>query len=369
MNSNTQTQNEHEPIFWIDSKTDEGKHVIASPDIISPFPYSYISTPPINGNYKIKMSVPPDLCIIDGNKSKTRQDISTKITFNHAIRTYTLLHDGWLPIPFVPYKKLLLDRNVISILQKNPSTSHRKDHSDTKWWLNLAIETQTFFNIFPYCMEGNRKSTPSYNDFKISYFDSVSRLKSLFPSARIITYQEIHLNEAYALVEEINKNHENEVNFLSQINTIILHRLSNNKLTKACDKIIAAAIKYKIHSNPLLLLSALSCLYEDKNSSGLSPARRVLKPKKSFSSENAYNALSDLRMLYVSIQSKKILNEETPLCTCDKHLAALWCSLVPIKVENDNSPLFKVKFTVTEDTFPRLDASQRQDLINKIENF
>jgi hypothetical protein len=115
----------------------------------------------------------------------------------------------------------------------------------------------------------------------------------------------------------------------------------------------------------LVVLAILSCLYERIDGSGFTAARKIIKPRTTYTRQNAYNALSDLRALEIFVSGLGFQRGPFALCTCDRAIAAFWCGLNAHDHRWENEQ-FSFTMGLTEDLFPRLGEADRVALGAKI---
>ena len=299
-----------------------------------------------------------DAIFIEKNKNIVA---SMSIAFHNKPKIYCLVPNGWLPPVFISTAIFIVDRNVVSILSKNSNTTKHLDYKSTSWWLSMC-EKLTFNPIF-YAMEGNNKKTPTYEDFIKEFIKSSKIIKNKLPLSSIINYSSIHYESAYNLVKDLTERTNKEISFLVKVSPLITNRSSDVTLNTTRNKILSTADSLELSRQSLVLVTVLSCLYENKDGSGLLIGRDIIKPKKNYTEEDAYNAISDLRAIELFAASLCLNSDRnTSLMTCDKALASLWCGL---NFDNfgfkDKAPKFD--FTLSEDLFPRLNRNLLSELV------
>ncbi len=125
------------------------------------------------------------------------------------------------------------------------------------------------------------------------------------------------------------------------------------------------AEKRELSLKSFVVLAVLGCLFEPKDGNGLLACRNLIKPKKKYTEEMAYNALADIRAIEVYGALRGIRREASFfLATCDKALAGFWSLLMPENFRLDGND---VRYDMTAaNLFPRLSATQLDDLIKLI---
>lgn len=290
---------------------------------------------------------------------------SFKINFRHNPSIFALVEGGWLPLPFANPSIFLVDRNVISVLSKISKTK-RSDIKDTEWWIDFMKNSGFIINPILYAFEGGRQRLPTFNEFIDSLKKASLEIAKIFPNAKLIQYSDQTYNSVYKIVADFADRTDRETKFLLKVVNKIINRAKDSDLPKIQSEIIKYAVRYRLVGKSLLVLAVLSCLYEKKDGSGFSFARKIIKPKNKYNEKNAYNAIADMRLLEFFIASFGLIElkddmEPLSLCTCDKSVALFWCALKTQYIKFQGNKL-NINFTVSEELFPRLNESEREEL-------
>lgn len=295
-----------------------------------------------------------------GKKISGGATVSSDIFFHYKPKIFTLVDGGWLPPGLVSPANFLADRNVISVLSKLLNGSDRADHLSANWWLNLPDSSNLQINPLFYALEGNKKETPTFDEFRRAFMEASTVIKAKFPKATVTEFSLIQYQAAYEHVLKCSSRLEKESKFLIRIGKTICNRTSDKDLEDCKKVVLQASDSLGLNSRSLVVLAALSCLYESRDGAGFLVARQVLKPKANYQETDAYNALSDLRALELFIAISSIDAPKFHFCTCDRALAGLWCGLNPRNARWENDVL-TFDMTLDKALFPRLPIENRTE--------
>jgi len=293
------------------------------------------------------------------------------ITFNEEFQIFSLIEDGWLPLPFVNPPHFLVDSNVIINLEKlmkNPSISSSENAS---WWLQLINTSDVIINPILYAFEGKEMTTPKFSDFVDCFEDSTRTIQNVLPNAKIIIFTPETYAEVYKIVKNSLEKREKHTDFLLRVNSIIYNHVSKRNLSKVELEIIKIAKGLKINLMSLTVLATLSCLYEINDSSYFPAARKILKLSPKFNETSAFNALSDLSAIELFIGTGAVSNVKELLkfafCTSDKSIALFGCGL-NLKNKSFGANGLTCNVSITKELFPILNDAERQELITRLSN-
>lgn len=138
-------------------------------------------------------------------------------------------------------------------------------------------------------------------------------------------------------------------------------------------EVLAMAAEEGVRPGSLVVLALLSCVYDQpSNHKVFTPGRAVLKPKRSYTREDAFNALMDLWFLELLLNAAAISPDKLPvLYTRDAGLAAFWVGLNPTAPVALRSAPGKVRttatFTFQAALFPGVSVDEQERLRKLIE--
>jgi hypothetical protein len=304
--------------------------------------------------------------LADRNEPSGPGTVTIPITFGQPVSIFGLVEGGWLPLPFVQPAKFLVDRNVVASLVQIRRGISRPDLIHTNWWFEFFKDFSVEINAALYALEGNKRRTPTFDEFCHAFDEASAEIGSQLPGVTLTRYEHSHYLAAYALIIDFADRNRRETEFLIRIAPQVAERVADSHLHKIQSAILNQAKQFGLKLSSLVILTCLACLYERRDGSGLLAARRIIKPSRTYSEQDAHNALSDLRALELFASGLGLERESFALCTCDKSIAAFWSGLWAHSHRWENE---KLTFTVSlsDALFPRLEESDRDELIELIQ--
>ena len=293
--------------------------------------------------------------------------LSLKIRFKQPMTVYALQIGGWLPLAVASCPLLLVDRNIVSIIKEIAKGSPRSDLAANNWWLSFLNSSNYKINPVLCAMEGDTRTSPSFEEFRASFDEARSQLSAALPNAQIIMFGEEHYRAAYETVQDFAERYNAELDFLMQVAPWLFMRNRGSNLMQVEQDLLQLASDLGLDKLSLVVIAALSCLYEPRD--GLEPliGRNIIKPKMKFSAQQAHNAISDLRALEFLASANALNGPPSAFCTRDKYLAAFWCS---IQVAAPTWHGGRISFGVTMDDqlFPRLKPQELEAMWERLKN-
>ena len=266
--------------------------------------------------------------VVDGSIEPGHATVTGKFTFHEPATVYALVPGGWLPLPFVIPSRFIVDRNVVALLKRLRMGQTGSIIQALKWWTKFFDEGAGMFNPLPYAFEAGLQRKPTYSEFKAAYDEGASEIIDALPSCHIIKYQEVNYRDAYAQLEAFDARSAREILFLKKVCPMVVNRVGRQKDMKLAKEISRIADNLNVYRASFVSIAALSCLFENIHGTPISIGREILKPNLLYSDSDAYNALSDLRHIELAAAGNAYFGKEAfSLCTCDRALAKLWCSL------------------------------------------
>jgi len=300
-----------------------------------------------------------------GFKTTSPASVSMPTNFREPVSIFSLVDGGWLPPPLVIPANFMVDRNVVASLEKMKQRANHPSKTQHDWWTQFFSDFAALINPCLYAFEGKNGKPPSFEEFCRTFELVSAEVKAHLPTARLVEYDLIHFKAAYDIITDVSDRLERETEFLLQTLPLIIHPVVEYQLEKSRFEILQRARRLKVKTGSLVTVAVLSCLYQRSDGSGFLAARKLLKPKKGYSRQHAYNALSDLRAIEMFTAGLGFQRERFALCTCDRAMAAFWSGLnVRFARWHNERPTFSI--TLTEDLFPRLDNTARQELASEL---
>ena len=346
--------------FSIQLINEAGKFDFAS-DIIKPLTFSDLEIAKGHDNPSFNLSISTSFVDMSsiGEDFKGATELFFPITFHKKPKIFALINGGWLPPAFVAPPNFLVDRNVVSGLSKVSNGSIRSDYKSNIWWLKFPTLSNVSINPVLYAFEGSNQKGQTFREFHASFKEASEIIAKTLPNATILKYSDAEFEIVYGFITNAADRHEREIKFLVSIAPILVNRCSDNKLDDCRKNILEKSDLYGLNRKSLVVLLALSCLYEPKDGKGLLAAREILKPNNKYSDKDAFNSISDLRALDISIRVAS-LKPRYFMCTCDRGLAGFWTGL-NLRNIRWNGDDMSYDMTIDVSLFPRLKMDERTE--------
>lgn len=305
---------------------------------------------------------------INGKVEEGTKNYSVPIVFIEEPAPYTLVPGGWLPMPFAMPNKFLVDRNVVTHLKAIRNETTRPDIAAIAWWTQFFKDGTAIFNALPYAWESNTRQSPTFDEFVSQAKEGTTVLKNALPHCQVFEYSNEKLDSIYKLLTRFQSRSKDETTFLINVCSLLADKIAVGNEFPILEKIVLAAKSTNVHPISLPFLAALSCLYEDNTGESFSIGRKLLKPKKCYTKQTAYNAISDVRHMEIAAVGQGYIESNAfHLVTCDKALAAFWCATLPIW-EKDQNGNFEISYHLDKALMPRLSQEEFERTIAYIKS-
>lgn len=357
--------------MFIKYKEDKTNHIISfEAKQFLPLSYTDFVVARNRGFESLNITCLADSIEIENNgavESKGKGKIDLPIKFRQPLPIYALVRGGWLPPFFVQPSNLLTDSNAVGNLEAINKGNAQPIYGQIDWWFKLFNESNLTINPLPYAIEGNQFRTPTLQELKSSFASASDTIRAKFPKANIVQYEDEHFQIAFDLITSLSEKCKRYTEFLIKAAPLITDSVAEQNLLDVESKILKFAQETKVDLKSLPVLTTLSCLYDD-GSSGFAAARRILKPKASYTDEQAYNALADLNALefFIGTIALSESHESFAFCTSDKAIVLLWSSFYFYNTKFDRDLGAVSSFVLSENLFPRLSGSQRKELAARL---
>lgn len=285
---------------------------------------------------------------------------------------FGLVQSGWIPFPFVSGDIALVDRNVVSKIEGLKKISQATARGmPISPHLNLSFAGR-LISPLPYVLEGSLRKTQTLGELHRSLARANKALRRVLPDANIHPVDEVRLVGLRGLLQDTARFQKKAIPFLMEVCPSVAQPAGPRQQVEVERKVLRVAKESGLSSRSLVVLAALSCLYD--NVSGnihpkvLKPGRAVLKPKKIYSEGDAYAALSDLLFLEFVVSLKGHGLAQRPVFyTHDIGLAAFWSALSPRKFSHDGEGGAIGNFTLGPSLFPALNYDQCAALLDRLQ--
>ena len=285
----------------------------------------------------------------------------------YPTKAFVLLEGGWtLPGPWVDTDLLMLDRNVVIDLEGLPPKGTEPFTCPNGFWADLLGMCSSECHLLSFAIEGRTAQKPGLR----SFLDEVSRAYRaayrLFPQEQLSPFDTARLQGGKGLIRDFERYIKKASAFLGKTLPMLAKPIPPNERFSAFQRIVQAAEASDFKSSDLIVLLAISCLYDAAGGRHLkkpiNPGRAILKPTK----PNYYNAAFDAWLLELVIAGNAISSgKRVALVTKDKGLAALWCLLEPHEFRStDGIPTASV--TLSQLLFPAMPDKQFDQFIDKL---
>jgi hypothetical protein len=253
--------------------------------------------------------------------------LNMTVRFDHPVKVWVLQLGGWLPIQFTGVNTLLIDRCVTIAVNDLAVRPDRRDMDAERWWFEQLNSPRFALNAILCAAEGPTRSEPTFGAF-VSELARVSKiLAQAFPNASVVRHDPKHFAGIYETVSAARGRHAREVTFLASVAPLLTDRVAATRSPKVERQIIHAARTNALAPHSMVVLAALSCLYEPQRGEQPQIGRRVLKLTPDYTSEQIHNALADIRSLEYLAAASGLPGAGVGFCTRDRALAAFWTHL------------------------------------------
>ncbi len=285
----------------------------------------------------------------------------------YPTRAFVLLEGGWtLPGPWVDVELLMLDRNVVIDLEKLPTNETEPFSNPNGFWADLLGMCSSECNLLSFAIEGRSANKPGLQ----SFLDEISRAyraaSRLFPKNQLPPLDAIRLQGGIELIGEFDRYFKKASVFLGRTLPMLAKPIPSNERFSAFQRIEQAAKDSKLMNSDIIVLLAISCLYDAAGGKHLkkpiNPGREILKPTK----QNFYNAAFDTWLMELVIGGNAIFpRKRLAFVTKDKGLAALWCLLEPREFRIEGG-IPKASITLSQLLFPAMPDKQFSQFIEEL---
>lgn len=297
--------------------------------------------------------------------------LKIKLNFQpmEPLTIFALQIGGFLPLCFTSADLLIVDRNIVSSASNILRGGKHPDNKANTWWHSFINDSRYMLNPAFAALEGATQSIPTYQEFREEFQRCCEVLSAAFPRARVVNYDIEAYRGAYALVEEITRGYETEVDFLQVAAPLVAVRNGKHQLKVIEETLLTCAKQVGLGRPTLSFLACLSCLYEGSSKEQLSPGRLVVKPKLQYTEAMAHNAIMDLYALQLLIQGSAKLDPNIALCTSDKGLLKFWSALNVRPGGAVTAEGFNFNLEFSRKMFPNLDETAILGLKQRVEAY
>jgi hypothetical protein len=340
--------------FLLQYKGDDGRTVDVVPTAVRPLGLNELRILSSDPTATLVLEVVGQDPVIDGTQRPGTATVAARMTFREAVPIYALVPGGWLPPPFVLSGRYMLDRNAVANFRKLRLNQGLNLRDAFELWTSFFEQGAALFNTLPHAFEGSLRREQCFDEFVNAFEAGAYEVEQTFPKSKVIRLSDDQYRLAYGEGQRLYANCGREIEFVCQVNPLLVEATATQSLPSVRDRILATAHRIGVDRQSLAVLVALSCLYEDPGSSQKSIGRKILKPRREYTSSDAYNAVNDLRHIELAAFAHAyVAGEPFAFCTCDKAVALLWCALgIRDVTQTPEGTEYVYDFGV--DMFPRL---------------
>lgn len=318
-------------------------------------------------------SVPRTLTGLDVDGPLT---VTAELTLQNPVLAFGLVDGGWLPLPFAHKQIALLDRNVIIALEK--LLSSRSVPLATAPLANLTsflgLDTQTLSPML-FALEGARRRPPTDFQMRTELSRAAATLRSFFPGSKIEPITTRKRKALLRMVLDHTEFRSRATRLLVQAAPLVAERVKPGNRQKLELEVLRIARAEGVRVECITVLALISCIYDAPGAfsthRAATPGRAVLKPKREYTEEDAYNALADMFFLEIMLHTFELFPHAQPvLYTRDLGITALWTAIQPTLRRMTKVGLRRsettVTFPLTNGLFPSLSHAELQELKGRL---
>ncbi|AFL54908.1 hypothetical protein ABIE78_000025 [Sinorhizobium fredii] len=243
----------------------------------------------------------------------------------HNSMAVSLQRGGWLPSGLAIADggvTILPDRNVISQIKGRFEGGSVVGAGQD--FLDLLAEQEVRLNPLLFAIEGNDRRIPDHQIVEAQLTEVTAFLRKALPKAELVVGND-SLRGALGLIEDTRAGLERKSKFLLHLSPVLTAPTSRRLFDKRWTDVLDAADRYGVARGSLVVLAALSSVAVPNSGS---PAKKMLKFRATYSDEDAYNALADIRSLEILIHLLALFPGERPaIFTADRALALFWTGI------------------------------------------
>lgn len=290
----------------------------------------------------------------------TEMKIGHTVVFHREIKHYALVPGGVLPPDYLLRggTRLLMDRNVVSDLQRMPDSDTGKPHP-LRWLDADGFHVNPILGV----LEGSKRRPQTYGEFEHAYNSAERLVRRKLPRAKPVQFSGKRFRDMFDMHRQFAPRAKLESEFLRAVSHRLADQVRDSDLRKTEHFILQAAQQAGLRPLTFVVLVAMAKLYEGK---GGSPAAKLLKlASLRMAGDNwegcAYNAIADVRQMEFLSTGSRVPDLVAAL-TGDLGLAMAWCGLRPTGVDLEDGRV-GFYFNLDPALFPRLEGGTEALLV------
>lgn len=242
---------------------------------------------------------------------------------------FALVKGGWLPLIYTfSNSNIIADRNIVTEIKarfsKGEISPPNRVHDDFIDYMSDKNCSCTIHTI-SYALESNQRKLPSADKIKEQHRAALDTISNALPHIKIWPKSDSDLKYLTDLMEQLREYFNDGVRLLTKIAPLLINSPSRCMRIERWKNIAEIARAENISTYHIAFLACLSASTADQS---FNPAQKLIKPKASYTEEDAYNSMYDIFLIMLS----NVLQTQAPerkiaLVTRDKNLAIFWMGL------------------------------------------
>lgn len=291
--------------------------------------------------------------------------LSLTLTLPQPLTVVSLVPGGWFPLNMTSARVHLIDRNVMIWFRKQTEGAKAQPRYEAnRWWFEFLNDPRQSINPVFCALEARGDRLPTRDEFAHEYRAACDIVQNYLPRARVIWHTDDHFDALFDVVRSLSRAHEKQSTFLRTVAPNLVNRVKPELRAALTERILDHAQSCGV-TDALVLAAALSCVYEGPGSTERSAAKRIIKPKKSYSQADAHNALMDLTFLNLFSIGTMFGTPQLGLCTRDRALAAFWGQL-NVQQSTWSNERYTVQYSPKPTMFPALSPVEVNTLLDHL---
>jgi hypothetical protein len=261
-------------------------------------------------------------------RSALGETITAQLTITPALtnESICLVQGGWAPLLYsLTNANILTDRNIVSQIQQRFDSGQLRDHrSEGPDFLDLLADKNCTctLNTLPFAFEGNIQQIPDIHLVAAQFNVARTIIQQALPHMRVFPPQGHPIGGFQTLLDACHDYFMLGMAFLQQIAPTLMPPTSRKNRQAVWQRIFETARHVGLPLQHVCVVAALSAVSAAQR---INPAKAIIKPKPRYGREDAYNAMSDLFLLFMLHRFQDEHPEQpTVLLTRDKNLAMFW---------------------------------------------
>lgn len=248
-----------------------------------------------------------------------------------------LVAGGWVPLLYqLGNANIFVDRNIVSEINTRFTAGEVKvakgGKRDFLEFLSDANCTSTL-NTLPFALEGNQTKIPNLDVVHTQFDYAIQTIKRALPKSKVWPDSGFDRSQAQFLIDGYRDYFEQGMSFLKKAAPLLEGTPSKARRRNVWDSLFAFADEVGMSRQHICVVASLSAI---SASQGFNPAKKIIKPKKQYKNEDAYNAMYDLFLLFLlNTFHFKHPESKSALLTRDKNLAMFWMGMTMREMQDD----------------------------------